>query len=562
MARATIDILFKAVDQASGTANKIGNAVDGINKKSELSIGKAASLGAAFGGAMMAIEAAANIASNAIGFIGTRISEASQANNDMISTTGMLQGLLDTSFGNAGTIVDKLGDSIFKATNALPGITKEYDELANSIIDNLIPAAKSAEGVLDPDKLIAVTTDLTKTFGLIGRNAGLQRADTTLGLSRAIGGGSMAELRNLGLFERNPALMNQIKEQLTQRGVTELKELDEKTRIEILRKVGGTLVSPETLSKLTDTLDARIEGLMGTLFDPKRGMFGFLRKLDDRGGKNVLDAVKDAFDGIMKIFEPLGKIAKNMGFSDAAGLELIFDFFSSVSDLGNMVAGAIDVNAITNFLTGVQILFDRIQEAASKVIDGDLAAAIDIGLYAQMLGENWANGIMDWIESIDWASVLIGLGRLIIVVGTFVTNLVAAFAAAINARVAEIYQSGVQTIIYGFKGIFDTISNAIVEAFNSVVSSVTSLLADMASKTQNQLNQAVGLTAPTPANDMAGYRGYNTNLNMGGDNFYITIQTSSSTANVNEFANELIAILDTKWNQYKGSRFNLSGVGA
>jgi hypothetical protein len=41
---------------------------------------------------------------------------------------------------------------------------------------------------------------------------------------------------------------------------------------------------------------------------------------------------------------------------------------------------------------------------------------------------------------------------------------------------------------------------------------------------------------------------------MGGDNFYITINTQSNPNNVTNFANELVATLDEVWKQYKSAR--------
>lgn len=560
MARSVIDLIFQATDKASGTANKIGNAVDGINSKASASVGKAAALGVAFAGAFAAVQVAASLASNAIGFIGTRITEASSANQSLISTTGTLSSVLDIPFKQAGMFVDQMNDSIFKATNVLPGATEEYIKLGNSIIDNLIPAAKSAEGILDPKKLIAITTAMSQNFGLIGKSSGVGQQDVTKGLGRAIGGGSLKELEDLMLFTENPALLNKLKEQLTKRGVSELKDLDQKARIDILNLVGGSLISPETKAALVDTLDARIEGLMSTLFDPKRGVFGFLNDIDSRGGKNVLDAVTKAFDSVMGIFNKIAEAFGKGGGSDTAALEIIFDFFSSISDVANMISGGINVEALSLFFDAMSGFFTAIQDAANRVISGDLMAAIDLGMYAQMLGENWANGIMDWISSIDWASVLIGLGRILIVMGFFASNFVAGFASALNARVAEMYVNAVNTIVYGIKGTFDSIAGAISSAFSSVASKVNAFFASLPSLAQQKLNEVSGglVPAPTAANNMSGYS--TSSMSVGGDNFYITINTGANPNNVGTFADELVRQLDAKWSQYKGARFNNAGL--
>lgn len=735
MARSTIELVFQAVDKASDTANKIGQAVDNINKKADLSFASAMKIGAAFSAGFLAVQNAANAAASAINFVGSRIREASSANQELISTTGMLQGLLGVSFKEAGTIVDKLNDSIFKTTNALPGATKEYVELANSIVDNLIPAAKDAKGVLDTDKLIKTTTEMTAIFGLLGKGAGTTRENVTIGLTRAIGGtASLSELGRIDLFERNQALMNKIKEELAKRGAKELKDVNEATRIEILRKAGGTLITPETLAALTDTLDARLENLAGELFDPQRGMFGFLRKIDARGGQTVLDAVKKAFDSVKGIFDKIGEIAKKLGISDTAAIEIFFDIFSAISSFADTVKESINVDAIAKSLKSIQGYFTAISEAASrfmsgdlgfdaaskamsdnlgseaasklmsndlgseatsKFMSGDLGALIDIGVYAQLLGEDLAKALKDWIMSIDWAGALSDLGELITVATVFTANFVASFGAGLldilssmcdavvdttaygivgiiqtlGEVITEAFNSTVDIVAYGIIGTFDTffefvsglvtntasliqsgvestvgwivsavqsavdtiaqavtnafnsaastlsgiisgitfgvisgvqnavqsMASAVINAFNSAASSIQGIVSSIGQNIVNAVNSAISIlnnfiaslpqkaqaavnAVSNPVGAVAGavvgavtgrnysnastisavtVPAYSTNVSkvsMGGDNFYITINTQSNPNNVTNFANELVATLDEVWKQYKSAR--------
>lgn len=696
MARSIIELVFQAVDKASGTANKIGQAVDNVNRKADLSFASAMKIGAAFSAGFLAVQNAANAAASAIGFVGSRIREASSANQELISTTGMLQGLLGVSFKEAGTIVDKLNDSIFKTTNALPGATKEYVELANSIVDNLIPAAKNAKGVLDTEKLIKTTTEMTAIFGLLGKGAGTTRENVTIGLTRAIGGtASLSELGRIDLFERNQALMNKIKEELAKRGAKELKDVNEATRIEILRKAGGTLITPETLAALTDTLDARLENLAGELFDPQRGMFGFLRRIDAREGQTVLDAVKKAFDSVRGIFDKIGEIAKKLGISDTAAIEAFFDVFSAISSFADKVKESINVDAIAKSLESTQGYFTAISEAASRFMNGDLGALVDVGAYAQLLGEDWGKALGDWINSIDWASALSNLGELITLATVFAANFVAGFGVGLNDAassmwkaavdttaygivgtfqtlgeiITEAFNSTVETIAYGIIGTFDTffefvsdlvtntasliqsgvestvgwivsavqsavdtiaqaianafnsaastltgiisgitsgvvsgvqnavqsMANAVINAFNSAASSIQGIVSSIGQNIVSAVNSAISIlnsfiaslpqkaqaavnAASNPVGAVAGAvvgaitgRGYSnastisavpvpaystnvSKVSMGGDNFYITINTQSNPNNVTTFANELVATLDEVWKQYKNTR--------
>lgn len=556
MARSVIDLIFQATDKASGTAKKVGDAVESVGKKADFSASKAFSMGAAFSGGFAAMQGAIALASNAVGFFNDKLSQSAKMQTDAIGNAGGLAVALGKPFNEAVPIIDKLNATIDKTFGKLPGINQLYKDIAGGLIDNLVPAAKTLDGAVDFDLLQKKALDLSRTFGIIGTAQGVDSANIVKTLQRLMMGDE--SVKNLQLFESGTGarVLEDIKKEATAKGVDKLKDLESDVLLEIITKSGQKYITDEMLQAYQDSFDGALAGMQSTA----DMYFDFSKKLKGRGGKTVLDAAGQVIGSIMSVFD---KVATGLGFSPDSFQNAVYDFFTMLSEVVNTIGDNINMKSIVEYLTFINSFFNEMATSAEEVMSGSLESVVNIGMYAQLLGEDWANAIMNWVESIDWASALINLGRLLIVIGVFAANLVAGFATTINARVSEMYMSAVETIVYGLKEIFTSIGTEIVDGFKNLPNMVSDLIN---STIQSKINQGVGLDAPIPKanNNMSAISGYSGSMgtHIGGDNFYITIQTSANPNNVSSFADELVRLLDIKWSQYKGTRFNNSGVGA
>lgn len=390
MASNRTELIIEAVDRASSTLTSIDSKVDSLGSNVG---GLAGQFGvASFAGeaAFKAVEAAINLAGEAVGFFVDNLQKAADVQTQNIATAANIGALVGGGLDQNLEIVQKLTDAIVEQTSALPGLTQEYQNIGQSILDNVIPAARDAAGNLDPDKLVQYTTELSRAFGLLGQSAGLNSSDVNLGLGRALSGGSIAELRQLGLFERNPALLTALQDELTKRGVAELKDLDAAARVDIIRQLGNRFITDETVSALSQTFNGQIEGFLSSLFDPNSGIFGFAKKLSGRGDKSIIDAATVVLDQIFTLFGQVAQISFDaFGITGEDITEAIYDivvWFSGlvtniseyITDPQNQADITARLQAIGNFLNNIKETFEQIYPIVSNIFEsiGALLAVV------------------------------------------------------------------------------------------------------------------------------------------------------------------------------------------
>lgn len=331
---ARVDLIIKAIDQASNTIGSIDRRLQGLQNTTKNFTADTILGGLAIGAGFAAVNTAINLATSALNSFGKALSNAAEIQVETTVLAGQLSQLLNKSYEETTSILDELNKTITEQVDVLPGLTEGYTRLGRQLLDSVIPAATELDGSLNTKKLIEYTTELSRAYGLLAQTTpGLTQDEVLSTLTKAIGGtATLAELFRLDLFQKNPILQRALREELVRRGVDELKDLDEAARVEVLRKVGSLILTDETISRLSNTLQGRLEGLFTKLFDPTSGIFGFARQLDTRGNFTVLDAVNNAVGQFFEVLNEIASIFSDLGFRDTGILESLYDFFTWLAE--------------------------------------------------------------------------------------------------------------------------------------------------------------------------------------------------------------------------------------
>lgn len=343
---ARVDLIIKAIDQASNVIGSIDRRLQGLQNTTKGFVGDTILGGLAIGAGFAAVNTAINIATSAIGSFASALSNAADIQVESTVLAGQLSQLLNKSYEETNSILDQLNKNITEQVDVLPGLTEGYTRLGRQLLDSVIPAATELGGSLNTRKLIEYTTELSRAYGLLAQTTpGLTTGEVLTTLTKAISGTStIAELSRLDLFQKNPILLRGLREELIRRGVDELKDLDEAARVEVLRKVGNLILDDETVSRLSNTLQGRLEGFVTKLFDPTSGIFGFARQIETRGSQTVLSAVNNAVGQFFEVLNEISDIFADLGFRDTGALELIYDFFTWIAQQLNSLELLIKAN--------------------------------------------------------------------------------------------------------------------------------------------------------------------------------------------------------------------------
>jgi hypothetical protein len=162
--------LVNLIVQVSGAAaatsafGRIGAAMGGLGRSANAASGSTGSLSnAIFSGIIKAnlLGQALNAVGNAASFMGQKFEEAKKIQLDTVSAAGTFAALTGESYKESEKFVVSFGAELSKIAGALPGATADYQRVANSIMDNVIPAFKDANGVLNKGEFQKNLTDIT-----------------------------------------------------------------------------------------------------------------------------------------------------------------------------------------------------------------------------------------------------------------------------------------------------------------------------------------------------------------------------------------------------------------
>ena len=376
-------------------------------------------------------DAGVSVVTAGVGALKGSIEAASSAQLDLLTATSSFSAIAGVSFDDAEASIRRVNDTLAKNAATLPGTTQDYKDLAVSINDNVLPVFKGIDGSLNFTGLEEGLASLSTSFGALGATSQVATNDISKGLSKALSGKSISELGDLLFFEQNPAILSAIETGLAERNVETLKDLDIKTRFDLLNSIGEKFIGDEFKAGASESFEGLLEGFKTTLFDPTAGVFGLTRDLfaDIEGEQSAFSAITEllrfvvgpggmlAADGPMaELFEALGldlpdpmRVLYNGVLSVTRFIERGSDMIRGISERLN--SGLDAGRAIAQFvrsLDGAKIadqLGQMFNELTGKGAEffGNLYASFDSGALGSEVGEFLGAGLVNIFRYFPWA---------------------------------------------------------------------------------------------------------------------------------------------------------------
>lgn len=538
----TVSIILQAVDKASGVVSKIANSFGGLKQKADEAAGAGGNLSNAIAFGMAKYNAAIGLAQTGIGKLQGMIQEASSLQLENMSAAQTFAAVAGRSFEEGAAFVDNLTAELSKAAAVLPGATKDYVALGRSIQDNLIDAFKGSDGKLkDMAGFENALMSISKSFGVLSAASNVPIGNTALGLTKALSGGSISELRQIQAFEQNPALLNELEKRLQKVGAKSLKDLDMKARVALIREVGEKFVDSGYQKRAAQTLDGLWQGFISNWFDPNTGVFGLMRDLDPqtKGVQSAFLATNDIMKSLLGeggLYEQVSGLLSDMGIGIdpmrilrdgivwldgwvkqlSAGITSIRSFVKGGGDIAGGLANAINnfdslfdlatigaqlnssVAAISQQLLGVvnagAIAIGEWLNALKPTAGAEIGAAIGI-FTGNLVGQ-----IIDFVQGLDWGAILVAIGRGAIQIIGAIGGFILGFSTTVQNRIIEgVVQVG-QGLIDGFTSLLrmvgEMIKTKIAEAGQAIKNAPGNILSEIGygiSGTAQSAAEAVGI---------------------------------------------------------------------
>ncbi|MBW4483025.1 MAG: hypothetical protein KME14_10815 [Tildeniella torsiva UHER 1998/13D] len=394
-----------------------------------------------------AITAGLGAATRGVGALASGMREVVGIQQSNIAVAGDFMKLTGQSYGEATEFIDNFSASMAKAAASLPGDTKDYVSLGKGIMDNLIPAFKGLDGVLNEADYTKALESITKMGALRAATSGVDTNLASQGLSKMLGGSSLAELKNLKFFEANPAVIAFIEEEAQKMGKG-LKDMTARERATVLE--AALAVPDEVIAASTQSIEGLIQGLKSSLLDPQVGLFGLMRDLEPnvKGNQTVIQATNDLLKKIMSPGGPLSSlkdIFELIGVEMGDPMESLYNSINWTSNKLDQLGGFLDRNqaGISKFVYGAKQSFEKLKEAPGKFISESIssllrgfnasrgAGSTDYGsIVGKALAQAtnfFASQVLSMIGNMDYGALLVGLfnvGKIVISgIGSFLANL-------------------------------------------------------------------------------------------------------------------------------------------
>lgn len=293
----------------------------GIGGAANESRGASESLSNAIAFGMAKAEIALGMVNQAYGKLQGMVAESANLQLENMSAAQTFAAVAGKSYEEGAGFIDRMNESLSRSAAALPGATKDYTTLARTIQDNLIDGFKDADGQLrDMEGLEKTLTSISESYGVLSAASNVPISNTALGLTKALGGASVAELRQIQAFEQNPAILNEIEKRLQAVGAKTLKDLDTKSRIKLIQDVGAKFVDGDFKKRAADTFDGLWQSFVSSIFDPMTGLFGLSRDLDanTKGVQSAFTSLNELLKNLIGsggLFEQVSGIMQALGLT-------------------------------------------------------------------------------------------------------------------------------------------------------------------------------------------------------------------------------------------------------
>jgi hypothetical protein len=418
-----VQLVIAARDQASGVFSKISASLSSLGAMANNAAGGGRSLTEQFRNGIIQ----ANLYTSAIAKIGegiafmnSKFEEAKSTELKLVGSTGSFAALTGKSFAESGKFVQSFNQDIAKVAGALPGATAEYNQVANSIMDNVIPAFKGADGSLNLNGLREGLVEVTKNMTVLGKIADVPANAVGMFTSRFLTKNqSLAGLAQLQFATDSPAFLGQVKEALKAQKKTEedFTKMTEKQRYELLKTVSAKFVTKDAIDAATNTVDGLLQGMQSQLIDPMTGLFGLMRDLSSaEGNQTVMSAVAKGIQATQKFFDAGSNIMKALGVPSTDPMLVLYNGINQVSSWITQVSAKInEVIGRPSFKN----LATQIQKSVGGLIDGiqglnkELAIAITTAITFALARPAMAMGaVQGGLGALTTTATAVGTGIL------------------------------------------------------------------------------------------------------------------------------------------------------
>lgn len=531
---AIAELIIRLKDQASSGLGRIGGAIAGLTGKAGAAAEQSNNMAGAIAQGVLqanAVTYGVQKATEAIGFMNNAFNEAKNLQLEQINAASTFSSLTGQSFEQASKFIEGLNDRLSKSAAALPGATADYKALAIAVQDNVLEAFKDPAGTLNQQGFEDTLASIAESFGALTAASTRDIGNTNLGVSKALGGASIAELRSIAFFEQNAVVLNELEKRLKAMGKTSLKDLNIADRVKLIEDVGKKFITKDFKKNAGESVDGLLQSFNSTLFDPSAGIFGIMKDLDPKteGVQSAFSSLNNALieligqDGVFELMrsilkeagvvlpDPMAKIKGAVDFVVGGlkkvneGLRYVNDFIKAggtLFDSFRLITGAIagDVlnpnkilNDITAFLaqTGEKIgnfLSSVIAQAGPLLNQGVAIASkffadpgkfYELGVAFGGLVGSIARNIIVFLSQVDYPQLLIGIGRVAIAIGAAALGAIGGLGIQVVSGIGEAIAGAGGSVINALGTLVQVIGQTIVDWLAAIASPVKNLLGGM-----------------------------------------------------------------------------------
>ncbi|MBD2409503.1 hypothetical protein FACHB389_10670 [Nostoc calcicola FACHB-389] len=434
MAQSIVRITLEC--DASQAENKLNN----LSKIIEGNLGKSFQ-SAAFNSQLMikGLEVGISAITGFVGKLTDGLKNAASIQSENISVAGNIMKLTGQNYAQATEFIDEFSNKMSVVAAALPGQTSDYVDFGKAIADDVIPALKGVNGVIDTKKLQSELQDVSKLGTLLAQSANVQSTDAAQALSKYLGGtASKGELSQLDFFQKNTTFRNSLFQEIEKLG-KDVKELTVQQRLEIFKKAAA--IPQEVLNAQSKSLAGLTASFTSSLFDPQTGLFGWMRDLDSsiKGNQSALSAIQEGVGSLIGengLLNAIGETLKVFGFEAIDPMlslrNYILGLNAKVKYLRDVLNSFLNVGQDTltgrNFKQSANI--ERSQGERENKLANDLKYFFDQVFNIDGLGKKLAsltNSFFDQISNTNWVAVGAiageGLARMLNEAFRFINNI-------------------------------------------------------------------------------------------------------------------------------------------
>ncbi|WP_375471085.1 hypothetical protein [uncultured Nostoc sp.] len=336
------------------------------------------------------------------------IQTAARTQINDLALAGDLASQLGVNFNKAKGLVAETANEISKMAEQLPGENKDYNAIFNQISATVAGNSKG-----DISKFKEESMELTKRFGILASVRGLDANQSGSAINRALAGTmGLREVFQIDIFQKFPLLQKNITDQLKAmgKGTDDWMKLTNETREKILLNGAKGAVTDDTVNSFSGTVDSMIAEANSYLFDERRGMFGFLKKLPGMQDRSVMDAVQGSMISFKGLLESLGSLGNRFGlaFDPMEAVIRVFDWFSDLAGTVNGVLNGEKSATISDFFINTnRALIDGFNRIVNKF--SDITKTVNWGDFGKQIGRTLTVSITEWITRLDWGAIAVSL---------------------------------------------------------------------------------------------------------------------------------------------------------